>query len=127
MATAAALLFAAVTAAVIAFQVALALGAPWGGYAMGGRFPRQFPPRMRVAAIAQAVVLSLAVVVVLSDASIVVPSLAATFPGLIWLVVALSAVSLVLNTLTPSVRERRIWAPVAVVMLVCGLVVAVSP
>jgi len=40
----AALLFTTVSAGVIVFQVALASGAPWGAYAMGGAFPGQFPP-----------------------------------------------------------------------------------
>jgi hypothetical protein len=123
----ASVVFAVVTAGVIAFQIALALGAPWGAYAMGGRFPARFPPRMRVAAIVQAVLLALAALVVLSDAGLVMPSVAATFPWLIWLVVAFSAVSVVLNTLTPSARERRIWAPVSLVMLGSSLSVALIP
>ena len=45
MTTAAAILFAAVTVGVIAFQFALALGAPWGAYAMGGAFPGRYPRR----------------------------------------------------------------------------------
>ena len=47
----AAFLYAIVTLAVVAFQIALAAGAPWGAFAMGGAFPRQFPPAMRIAAI----------------------------------------------------------------------------
>jgi hypothetical protein len=33
----------------------------------------------------------------------------------------------VLNVLTPSARERRIWAPVPIVMLVYRLIVALTP
>jgi hypothetical protein len=127
MTTFAALAFAGLTAGVVAFQIALALGAPWGAYAMGGRSPGRFPPPMRVAAVGQAVLLTLIAVVVLSDANLVLPSVAQAFPWLIWLVVAFSAVSVVLNTLTPSARERRIWAPVTLLMLVCSLIVALSP
>jgi hypothetical protein len=36
---------------VIGFQVALALWAPRGAYAMGGAFPERFPPALRVAAV----------------------------------------------------------------------------
>ena len=43
----AAIVFAVVTSAVIGFQLALALGAPWGTYAMGGRFPGVLPALMR--------------------------------------------------------------------------------
>jgi hypothetical protein len=127
MTTAAALVFAGVTVGVIAFQLALALGAPWGAYAMGGSRPGRFPTALRIAAVGQAVLLALIVPVVLSDAHLVAPSLAQPFPWLIWVVVAFCAVSVVLNTLTPSASERRIWAPVTIVMLVCSLIVALTP
>jgi hypothetical protein len=45
---------------------------------------------------------------------------------LIWLVVAICALSLILNLITPSAGERAIWAPVVAVLLVCSLVVAIS-
>lgn len=127
MSTLAAVLFAVVTAGAIAFQIALALGAPWGTYAMGGRFPGRYPPAMRIAAVAQAALLSLALLIVLSDAGLVLPSVSQALPWLIWLVVAFSAVSVALNALTPSAGERRIWVPVAVVMLVSSLSVALIP
>jgi hypothetical protein len=123
----AAILFALVTAGVIAFQIALALGAPWGAYAMGGSFPGRFPPRMRLAAVGQAVLLGLLALIVLSSAGLIDARILADFPFLIWLVVAFSAVSLVLNAISRSKGERRIWVPVAVVMLGTSLVVALSP
>ena len=64
----AALVHLVATAIVVSFQLLLALGAPWGEYTMGGRFPGRFPPRMRVLAVVQAVVLSLLALVVLSAA-----------------------------------------------------------
>jgi hypothetical protein len=127
MTTVAALVFAALTTGVVAFQIALALGAPWGKYAMGGRSPGRFPPAMRVAAVGQAVLLAVIAIVVLSDARLWLPQLALMFPWLIWLVVAFSAVSVVLNVLTPSARERRIWAPVTIAMLVSSIIVALTP
>ena len=71
--TIAALVFAVVAGGVVAFQFALALGAPWGAYAMGGSFPGRFPPPLRVAAVVQGVVIGLLAVVVLSDAGVVLP------------------------------------------------------
>jgi hypothetical protein len=53
-----ALVYGAATVLVVGFQVALALGAPWGAYAMGGKFLGRWPARMRAAAIVEAVVLS---------------------------------------------------------------------
>ena len=56
--TISALAFVVVAIAAIGFQLALAAGAPWGAYAMGGRFPGRFPPPLRVAAVVQAVVVA---------------------------------------------------------------------
>jgi hypothetical protein len=124
MTTAAALVFVLATTGVIVFQIALALGAPWGDFALGGRFPGTLPQTMRVAAVGQAILLAVLGVLVLSDAALVLPSIAEALPSLIWLVVAFSAVSLVLNTITRSARERMVWAPVALLMLLSSLIVA---
>ena len=124
--TLAGLVFAVVTAGVVAFQVALALGAPWGRYAMGGAFPGRYPPPMRVAAVVQAVLLGLLAVFVLSVAGLVLPDLAATFPWLGWVAVVVSAVAVVLNAISRSPGERRIWVPVASVLLVSSLLVAMN-
>jgi hypothetical protein len=118
--------YAVATAGVALFQLALALGAPWGSFAMGGAFPGQFPPSMRVAALVQIVVLGVLALVVLSRAGVVFPDWRAS-RWLIWVVVAFSAVSLVLNLITPSGGERLIWAPVAAFLLACSVVVALEP
>lgn len=124
--TAAAVAFTVVTSGVVLFQIALALGAPWGAYAMGGTFPGRYPPAMRVAAVGQAALLAVVSVAVLSEAGIILPSVSRALPWLIWVAVAFSGVSVVLNTITPSAGERRIWVPVAVVMLVSSLTVALT-
>ena len=122
----AAVAYAIVTAGVIAFQVALALGAPWGAYAMGGSHPGRLPTSMRVGALVQAAVLGALAVVVLSSAGLVMPSLSEAFPWLVWVAVAVAAVSLVLNAISRSAGERRIWVPVALVLLACSLTVALT-
>ena len=121
----AARIYAVVSFFVIAFQIALALGAPWGAYAMGGAFPGQFPPEVRVAAVVQAVILAGLALVILARAGIALPKWSRTSRWLVWVVVAFSALSLVLNLITPSARERAIWAPVALIMLVSSVIVAV--
>ena len=121
-----ALIYGVVSLGVIAFQLALAAGALWGAYAMGGAFPGQFPPELRVAAIVQAVILALLALLVLARADIALPKWSRASRWLIWVVVAFSAISLVLNTITPSAGERAIWVPVALVMLICSVIVAVS-
>ena len=104
-----AITYAVVTTGVIVFQVALALGAPWGAYAMGGAFPGRFPPAMRVAALVQAAILGVLAVVVLSDADLLLPALADELPWLIWVAVAVSMASVAMNAISRSAGERRIW------------------
>lgn len=125
IASAAALAFAALAAGAMTFQLGLALGLPWGAYAMGGKFPGRFPAPMRIAAVAQALVLGLLAAAVLARAGLVFESsMAAAWP--VWIAVAFSATGLVLNLATSSPGERRLWAPVAFGMLASSLAVALA-
>ena len=124
--TLAALVFAVAAAGVAVFQFALALGAPWGRYAMGGAMPGRFPPPLRVAAAIQGALIGLLAIGVLSTAGLALPDLALAFPWLIWVAVAVSAVAVVLNAISRSAGERRIWVPVACVLLVSSLIVALT-
>jgi hypothetical protein len=120
----AAIAYTVVTVGIIAFQIALALGAPWGAFAMGGAFPGQFPPPLRIAALVQAVILIALAGVVLARAGVALPRWSRASRRWIWVVVAFSGLSLLLNLITPSAGERMIWAPVGFVLLVCSLVMA---
>jgi hypothetical protein len=124
LSTAAALTFGGVVLVVIAFQLALALGAPWGSYAMGGAFPGRFPPRMRVAAAVQAGLLGVVAAIVLAAVGVILPMLDSGLRWLLWMPVVFSAAGVVLNLITPSAGERRIWVPVSLVLLASSLVVA---
>jgi len=124
--TIAALLYTVITAGVIAFQLALALGAPWGAYAMGGAFPGRFPPVMRITAVVQAVLLAVMAGVVLARAGLALPGWAQAATWLIWFVVAFSVVAVILNSITHSAGERRLWAPIALMMVASSLTVALT-
>jgi hypothetical protein len=123
-ARAAAIVHAVTSGGVVAFQLALALGAPWGSYAMGGALPDRYPPAMRVAAVVQAFMIASLAAIVLARAGVALPIWSAASRKLVWPVVALMAVALVLNLITPSGGERAVWAPVALVLLLSSLVVA---
>lgn len=112
------------SAGVILFQLALAAGAPWGEYAMGGAFPGQFPPSLRVAAVVQAALLLGMAIVVLAQAGLAPSGWARRW--LIWVVVAYCVLGLFLNLITPSAIERAIWVPVLLGMLVSSVIVARS-
>lgn len=124
MTTIAAVAFAVAATVVVGFQLALALGAPWGAYAMGGGRPGRFPPGLRVLAVVQAVVIAMLALIVLSAAGIAAPEVVDDLPWLVWLPVVVSGASLVMNAMSRSPGERRLWVPVAAVMLVSSLVVA---
>lgn len=127
VATLAAIIFALVAIGIIAFQLALALGAPWGAYAMGGAFPGRYPPAMRLAAVAQAAVVALIGIGVLSAAGVMPPALTSGLPWFAWVAVAISGLAVVLNAISRSAGERRIWVPVSIVLLVSSLLVALDP
>jgi hypothetical protein len=122
----AAILYAILTFGVVAFQIALAAGAPWGAYAMGGAAPGQFPPALRIGAIVQAVLLAGMAGVILARAGLVLPGWSRVSHWLVWLVVAFLAFDLFLNFITPSAGERAIWAPTLLLLLISSLIVAFS-
>jgi hypothetical protein len=108
------------------FQLALAAGAPWGELAMGGAYPGVYPPAMRTAALVQIAIYLLLAAVVFARAGVALRGWRPASRWLIWLVVAIQAVAVVLNLITPSPLERLIWAPVAALLLASSLRVALS-
>src|SRR5688572_16951893 len=121
-----AILYAIVSVIVVAFQIALAVGAPWGEYAMGGTFPGQFPPALRIAALVQAMLLVAMAAVVMARSGLILKRRSRVAGWLVWFVVTFSTVSLVLNLITPSAGERAIWAPVALLLLLSSTIVAIK-
>ena len=126
MLTVAAQIFAFLTLIVVLFQLALLLGAPWGHLAMGGRFPGKFPPKMRIAALVQAILLCVLGLVVLIRAKMLLPSFYTISETAIWVVVIINCLSLVMNLATPSRWERIIWAPIVTMLVISSLIVAWS-
>jgi hypothetical protein len=118
--------FAGLTLIVCLFQLALAAGAPWGEFAMGGAFPGVYPPAMRVAAVVQSLILGAAALIVLVRAGLALPRWRPASRPLAWAVVALLAVGVILNLITPSGLERLVWAPVAILLFLTALRVALD-
>lgn len=122
----AAVVFALVAAGVVAFQLALASGAPWGAYAMGGAFPGRFPPALRVLAVVQGALIAALAAGVLSAGGVAFPGVADALPWIAWVAVAFSTLAVLLNAISRSAPERQIWVPVSLVLLVTSLLVAVG-
>lgn len=93
---------------------------------MGGAYPGQFPPALRVGAVVQAILLAGLAVVVLGRAGIILRRWGRVWRWLAWFVVVFATLSLVLNLITPSGGERLIWAPVALLLLVSSAIVAIK-
>jgi hypothetical protein len=121
----AAIIFCALTGIVVIFQGCLAAGMPWGAASMGGKYPGIYPPKMRIVAILNMIVLSFLAAIVLSRADVFFPQLKPLSNSGIWFVVAFCALGTILNSITPS-KIERIWAPVVLVQFVTSLIVALS-
>jgi len=74
----------------------------------------------------QAGLLTIMALVVMSRAGLVLPAWAAAAHWLIWVVVSLMGVGAALNLITPSARERRIWAPITLALFASSLLVALT-
>ncbi len=123
--TASAIIFTVFTGIVVIFQGCLAAGVPWGAASMGGRYPGKYPPRMRVIAVINMLVLAFIAAVVLSEAGIMFSWLKPISGIGIWVIVAYFVIGTVMNTITPS-KIERIWAPVTLIQLATSLIVAIS-
>lgn len=108
------------------FQLALALGAPWGEYTMGGRFPGRLPPKMRVAALIQIIILLVLATIVLIRSGLALSQFYLIGKTGIWVVVAFFVLGSIVNVFTPSKGERAVWAPVNILLLATSIIVALS-
>lgn len=106
--------------------MALALGAPWGDYTLGGKFPGQLPTKLRVAALGQVLIMFLFAFIVLVRAGLVFDGLYAIARVAIWFVVGFFVLGSFANLSTPSKGERLLWGPVNVLMLIMAIAVAVG-
>jgi hypothetical protein len=115
-------------ALLIVFQLALALGAPWGRAAYGGAHPGVLPVPFRIASGVAVVVWSVVALAVVRRSGIPLwsPVPVSWLPVVIWIVVGLLALALVMNALTPSALERAIWVPFALLLLAATLTVAIT-
>lgn len=122
----AALLFTLASAGVGAFQIALALGAPWGELTLGGRWRGRLPSKLRLVPVVSLLLLVCFAAVILARAGFVVPLVQQNSHSLAWVVVGYCVLGSIANAATPSRRERNLWLPVVLCMLALSLVVATS-
>jgi hypothetical protein len=123
----AALIAIALIGALVVFQLALALGAPYGAAAWGGRNPGVLPPNLRIAsAVVGIVVYPLMAVVILAAAGLIGDDWLPIDPIVaMWILTGFFALGAVVNALSPSAPER-VWSPVSAVLAICCALIAVA-
>ncbi len=117
-----AFVYSTLCAGVIAFQFALIAGAPWGHLTQGGGNDGPLPIRGRIAAGISVFLLAAMSLSILSAAGLW-PSWP-IWTG--WASIALQTVVTLLNWVTPSVPERKLWGPITTVMLVLATAVVIG-
>lgn len=117
------ILFTVLTGVVILFQLGLAAGMPWGSASMGGKYPGKYPPKMRLVAMVNAVILGGMLVIAWVRAGRVFPELQSISSVGIWVMVVFFALGTFMNAITPS-KIERIWVPVVLLQLISSLVLA---
>ena len=120
----AAIIFGLCMTVVAVFQFALAAGAPWGEAAMCGKFPGRYPPVLRLLAVVTAAIAAIMAIIVLTRSGLVFKTWFPLSCNLIWIVVVISFLSALRNLATPNRPQRRMWAPVGVVLFISSLIVA---
>ena len=125
MGSTAAIVAAALLVVLIGFQIGLALGAPWGKLAWGGRH-RILPAPLRMGSGLSIVIYALIALILLSRADVVQVFGATAATVLTWIVTGYLVIGIGLNMASRSRAERAVMTPVAAVLAGLSLVVAVG-
>lgn len=107
------------------FQLALVLGAPMGEYAYGGQMPGKLPIPYRVAS-AFSFLLTLAIAGhYLAQLGLVPKLLGEDLNQWVnWGLIGFAAAAAVMNNITKSVKEKRLWGSTTIAMLIAAIIVA---
>lgn len=111
----------------LVFQLALAIGAPWGAAAWGGRYLGVLPPRLRWAsAFAGLIVYPWIILLVVDAGEVIELNLVDRDAGavVLWALTGLFSLGALANLASRS-RIEKLWAPVAAgIAVCCGLLAA---
>lgn len=111
---------------VMTLQLLLAAGFPLGQAAWGGQ-DQVLPTSLRWASLATVAVLALAIWVVLARAGLAAPGARSVFVGVTtWIFVGFLSLNTLGNIASSSATERYVMTPVALLLVVCFVVVALS-
>ncbi len=107
------------------FQLALMLGAPLGEYAYGGQMPGKLPITYRVSS-AFSFLLMLAIAGhYLAQLGVVPMLLRADHNQVVnWAMVGFASLAAIMNNITKSAKEKRLWGSTTIAMFLAAVVVA---
>ncbi|MGH3705139.1 MAG: hypothetical protein ACRDT9_10960 [Agromyces sp.] len=121
----AAIVLCVILAALAVFQLALALGAPLGRFAWGGRH-RVLPARLRIGSAVAIVIYAIIAVLALDRAGIIdVVSDVVSTVGM-WVVFGYFVLGIPMNAISRSKPERYTMTPVVTVLAVLSLLIALE-
>lgn len=125
MTTVAAVSVCVILAALAIFQLALVFGAPLGRFAWGGQH-EVLPRRLRIGSVISIVLYALFALLILDRAGVV-----SALPDTVsrvgtWIVTAYLGLGVIMNAISRSKPERYTMTPVALVLAVLFLLVALS-
>jgi hypothetical protein len=125
--TAAAIVAIVLLGTLIAFQILLAFGIPWGAAAWGGQNLGVLPRRYRIASgITAIAVFPLMILYVVESADLAEISwLPGSGSGVMWALFAFFVFGTFMNVVSRS-RVERIWAPVNLALAVCCIAIALG-
>lgn len=118
-----AILFSLASSMIIVFHLLLALGAPLGERAMGGKYPGKWPKYLRIIAILIICFWVSLSLLVMNQADLIFEEYQESLEPFGWFVTAFCGLQVGLHAVTPSPKERQIWLPVTITLLVTSLIV----
>ena len=106
----------------ILFQMGLILGKPWGEWTMGGYHKGALPTNLRVGAFISILILSFLALIVIDQTQVF--DIKLNFPDYFkWIVLAFNFAAVIANSITKSKKERKLWQPITILMLICSLII----
>lgn len=106
------------------FQIALIAGTPLGHYAWGGKYD-VLPLKMRIGSTVSIVIYIVIAMIILANVGIIPTSISDTIleTGL-WVLVVYFSLGIAMNGVSRSIRERVVMTPVALILALLCLLMA---
>ncbi|HWL00744.1 MAG TPA: hypothetical protein VNQ52_00065 [Microbacteriaceae bacterium] len=122
----AAIVFVVLLGLLVLFQLALALGAPWGRFAWGGQHAGVLPTGYRIGSVVGILVYGLIGTIALDRAGLVAWYPAGFSQVAMWVVFGVLALGVLMNAISRSKPERYVMTPVALALAVLALMIALG-